>query len=447
MNLEIVLIVFAAIVIGGVIGWLLGSRHDRGAATVDALRITLDGVNADLTGVRVENERLKAGGEERERAFELRLAEMKEARDALAQQFEAVGTKLLESAQAKFLERADARFKQSEETAGQGLKALLQPMESTLKRYEESLSRVEKEREGSYRELYKAVSDLTTTNDVVRQETSRLANVMRSSPKHRGRWGEEQTQTILESAGLREGIDFTMQRTVSDGERQLRPDFVINLPGDRCIVIDVKCPLVHFEAAFEEENDDRRHGLLKQHADAVRAYAKNLGSKSYWKQYDLSPEFTILFVPGEHFLSAAAERSPDLITDAFKDGVIIASTINLLALAKVMAGMWRQEALQRQAEEVGALGRDLYARLCTMGGHVSRLGKNLDTAIGAYNAFVGSFERNVLTSAQRFERLGVDTGGKRLESLPIVEQTANPLVKLSSSMEPESPVITSRNNV
>ena len=189
----------------------------------------------------------------------------------------------------------------------------------------------------------------------MRRETQRLANVMRSSPKARGRWGEEQLRNILESAGLGENVDFHLQSAVNDGERQLRPDCVISLPGGRCIVIDVKCPLVHFEQAFDEEDEALRTTLLKQHADAMKSYANDLGRKGYWRQFDLSPDFVIMFIPGEHFLSAAAERAPDLIESAYRNGVIIASTINMLALAKVMAGMWRQEALAAQAKEVAQI--------------------------------------------------------------------------------------------
>jgi DNA recombination protein RmuC len=262
--------------------------------------------------------------------------------------------------------------------------------------------------------------------------------VLRSSPKARGRWGEEQLRTILESAGLAENVDFTLQTTVNDGERQLRPDCVINLPGNRCIVVDVKCPLVHFESAFDEEDEARRAELLLQHAGAIRAYAANLGGKAYQRQFDLSPDFVILFVPGEHFLSAAAERAPDLIEAAFRNGVIIASTINMLALAKIMAGMWRQESLATQAKEVAEVGKELYKRLSVMGAHVDKLGRNLGLAVGSYNSFVGSLETQVLTQAKRFEALKVETGGKTIDPLGVIESAPRQLTKLSTVELPEA---------
>jgi len=240
-------------------------------------------------------------------------------------------------------------------------------------------------------------------------------------------------RTILESAGLAENVDFEMEAAVNDGERQLRPDCVIKLPGGRCIVIDVKCPLTAFEQAFDEEDETRRGELLLAHAKAMQSYATDLGRKSYWRQFDLSPDFVIMFIPGEHFLSAAAERAPDLIEQSFRGGVIIASTINMLALAKVMAGMWRQEGLAKQAEEVGKLGKELYARLQTMGRHVERLGRNLNQATGAYNDFVGSLESQVLTQAKRFEALSVETAGKTIDPLPVVDTAVRPLTKLAAS--------------
>ena len=375
------------------------------------------------------------GEAERTHAHDAQLAQLKEMEAKLDARFGELAGKALGDAQAKFLERADQRFAQASEKGEAQLKALLNPVETTLKRYEEGLARVEKDRVGSYESLKEAVTQLTQGNDVVRRETARLTNVLRSSPKHRGRWGEEQLRTILESAGLAENVDFELQASVTDGERQLRPDCIIRLPGGRCIVIDVKCPLVHFEAAYDEEDEVRRLELLLAHANAMRSYAGDLGRKGYWRQFDLSPDFVIMFIPGEHFLSAAAERAPDLIEQAFRGGVVIASTINMLALAKVMAGIWREEAITRQAEEIGKLGKELYARLATMGRHVDKLGRNLAQATGAYNDFVGSLESQVMTQARRFETLKVDTGARPIETLPVVETAVRPLTKLTVANE------------
>jgi len=436
-------IVIAALLAGLAVGWLAragaAAKAEALAAELPQLRTQLgEVISARDTALRdLAVERAAMG--ERAQAFEARLTELREAKEALSAQFSEVGAKLLGEAQRQFLERADQRFAQAGEKSDAQLKALLQPVETTLKRYEEGLAKVEKERVGSYEALKEAVSSLTQGNDLVRKETARLTNVLRSSPKHRGRWGEEQLRTILESAGLAENVDFELESAVSDGERQLRPDCVITLPGGRCIVIDVKCPLTAFEQAFDEEDEARRGELLLAHAKAMQSYATDLGRKSYWRQFDLSPDFVIMFIPGEHFLSAAAERAPDLIEQSFRGGVIIASTINMLALAKVMAGMWRQEGLAKQAEEVGKLGKELYSRLQTMGRHVERLGRNLNQATGAYNDFIGSLESQVLTQAKRFEALGVETGGKTIDPLPVVDVAVRPLTKLAAPGLPEFP--------
>lgn len=453
MDSSLILFVIVALAAGAAAGWFFGTRQaalyrkERDDRTEDfrkaiadlaGMQAKLDEARQACADARAECAGLSAAREAQERGFQERLVEIKDAREALSAQFSEIGGKLLGEAQKNFLERADARFNQAGEKHEEKLKALLQPVETTLKRYEENLATVEKERQGSYGELKEAVAQLALGNETVRRETQRLANVMRSSPKARGRWGEEQLRTILEAAGLAENVDFALQATVSDGERQLRPDCVIKLPGDRCIVVDVKCPLVAFEQAYDEEDEVRRLELLLQHAAAMRTYAGELGRKSYWRQFDLSPDFVIMFIPGEHFLSAAAERAPDLIETAFRNGVIIASTINMLALAKIMAGMWRQESLAAQAKEVAEAGKELYKRLTVMGGHVAKLGRNLGLATGAYNDFVGSLESQVLTQAKRFETLKVETGGRTIEPVPMIDTTPRQLSKLDPSELPEA---------
>lgn len=448
-----VLLAVGALIAGLILGWVLAARaagpvrseRDQARAEAEGWRLKLNEAVVNLAAEAEKNKRLveaeaqlsaeresasalraqvaafQSGQEEREKAFEARVAELKEAKEALSAQFSEIGGKLLSEAQKAFLDRADARFEQAGEKNEAKLKNLLQPVEATLKRYEESLGEIEKARTASYGELKQAVAQLAQGNDQVRRETQRLANVMVSSPKARGRWGEEQLRTILESAGLAENVDFTLQTSVSDGEKTLRPDCVINLPGNRCIVVDVKCPLVAFEQAFDEEDEERRSALLRQHAAALKSYAGDLGKKSYWRQFDLSPDFVIMFVPGEHFLAAAAERAPKLIEDAFRNGVIIASTINMLALAKIMAGMWRQETLAAEAQEIAAIGKELHARLQTMGSHVVGLGRNLRLAAESYNDFVGSLDRNVLTQARRFEDLKVAEGNKPILDPPTID--------------------------
>jgi DNA recombination protein RmuC len=206
------------------------------------------------------------------------------------------------------------------------------------------------------------------------------------------------------------------------------------------MVVDVKCPLVAFEQAYDEQDEEKRAALLLQHASALKTYANDLGKKSYWQRFERSPDFVIMFIPGEHFLAAAAERAPKLIEEAFRKGVIIASTINMLALAKIMAGMWRQEALAAQAKEIAALGKELHARIQTMGGHVVSLGRNLRLATDSYDDFIGSLDAKVLTQAKRFEDLKVAEGNKRIVDPQRVDFTPKVSSKLPANQtDPDEP--------
>jgi DNA recombination protein RmuC len=211
----------------------------------------------------------------------------------------------------------------------------------------------------------------------------------------------------------------------------MRPDVIIRVPGGRSLVVDAKVSLNAYQDAFESgDDDDVKAAALAAHSAAMKAHVNTLGNKAYWNQFDDAPDYVIMFVPGEHFLSAALEHDPELWDFAFSKQVLLATPTNLIAIARTVSAVWKQEKMNDQAREIAALGKELYARLATMGGHVSRLGRNLDTAVGAYNAFVGSLETQVLTQAQRFEALSVDTGSKAIETMPIVEQMVRPLVKL-----------------
>lgn len=440
MDWGLVIAVVVALAFGGLLGWLAASAVGR--SVIQTLRLQLDEVvkerdkNKDAAG---ELASLKATQEERDRNYAIRLGELQELGTKLEARFGELAGKAIEHAHDSFLKRAEEKLGATGKENAAKLETLLQPVQKSLERYEKGLTEIEKARNDSYGALKEAVAQLAQGNEVVRRETQRLANVMVSSPKARGRWGEEQLRTILESAGLAENVDFTLQGSVSDGERTLRPDCVINLPGDRCIVVDVKCPLVAFEQAYDEEDEERRAGLLLQHATALKAYANDLGRKGYWRQFDRSPDFVIMFVPGEHFLAAAAERAPDLIETAFRNGVIVASTINMLALAKIMAGMWRQEALAAQAKEIAALGKELHARLQTMGSHVVSLGRNLRLATDSYNDFVGSLDKKVLSQAKRFEDLRVADGNKSIVDPPHLDFTPKTSAKLPADSPSERP--------
>jgi DNA recombination protein RmuC len=426
------LILIAAFVAAGVaLGWMVGRgragaiAEERGKAA-EALRASL----AEMTRERDTAMRDLAGLQADARNFEARMKELVEAKEALTAQFHEVGAKLLSEAQKQFLERADARFNQASEKSDAQLKALLQPVEATLKRYEEGLSKVEKERVGSYEALREAVTLLHAGHTQVRDETARLVNALRSSPKARGRWGEQSLRNVLEQAGLSPYADFQTEVSVNTDDGRLRPDVIVRLPGGRKLIIDAKCSLNAFLDASEESDEAARTVHLQKHAASIRTHAQQLGSKNYWEQFGDAADYVILYIPGEHFLTAALEQDDRLWEWSFERRVLLATPTNLVAIARTVASVWRQERLAEEAAEIARLGKELHSRLATMGGHVARLGRNLELATGAYNAFVGSLETQVMTQARRFEALEVSSGAKEIEPLPIVEAAPRPLTKL-----------------
>ncbi|MGZ8347150.1 MAG: DNA recombination protein RmuC [Allosphingosinicella sp.] len=429
-----VVLSLAVLLIGVALGWYAGRA--RAGALADERARAAEQLRAELgEAVKGRDEALRelSGLQADARNFEARMIELREAKDALTAQFHEVGAKLLSEAQKQFLERADARFNQANEKSDAQLKALLQPVEATLKRYEEGLSKVEKERVGSYQALREAVTLLHSGHQQVRDETARLVNALRSSPKARGQWGEQSLRNVLEQAGLSQFADFQTEVSVDTSDGRLRPDVIVRLPGGRKLIIDAKCSLNAFLDASEAVDEDIRKGHLQKHAAAIRNHAQQLGSKNYWEQFGDAADYVILYIPGEHFLTAALEQDDRLWEWSFERRVLLATPTNLVAIARTVASVWRQERLAEEAAEIARLGKELHARLATMGGHVARLGRNLELATGAYNAFVGSLESQVLTQARRFEELEVSSGSKSIETMPVVESSPRVLTKLDTN--------------
>ncbi len=450
MESDLTQIFFAVLTLiaGAVIGWLLGGR---GAATLkaerDAVRAERD---AHLANFKQAARDLEAADREREanavalaalnatrdadgRAHAERIAVLTEARDALAAQFQEVGAKLLDRAQTQFLESAGNQFKASETAASTRLAQLLAPVHDRLAAYELAVDKVEKERNAAFGNLSGILESLRISNEGVKAEAARLSNSLRNAPKARGRWGEQQLRNVLENCGLSEYADFQTEVSVSDDAGgRLRPDVIVRVPGGQSLVIDAKVSLNASQDAFNAEDEGARHSGLIAHAASLKTHINSLGNKAYWTQFDTAPEYVILFIPGEHFLAAALETDPALWDFAFEKKVLLATPTNLIAIARTVAAVWRQERVVEQARDIAALGKELYARMSTMGGHIARVGKNLDTAVGAYNSFVGSFESQVLTSARRFEALDIDTAGKTIDPLPIVDTAARQQAKLTA---------------
>lgn len=429
-----ILLILAALAVGIAIGWLVqGRQASKAAATVELLRLQLNEVTKEREAERAradEAAQRSATLQAEAAGFETRMKELTEAKDALVAQFREVGTTLLGEAQEKFLKRADERFNQAGEKNAEKLKALLQPVEDTLKRYEESLKAVEKERVEQYSGLREAVQLLRDGHAQVRDETRNLVNALRASPKARGRWGEQSLKNVLEQAGLSPFADFQTEVSVDTAEGRLRPDVIVRLPGGRKLVIDAKCSLNAYLDASEAIDDDARLAHLKAHAASIRNHVQQLGSKAYWDQFGDAAEYVVMYIPGEHFLAAALEQDEALWEWAIERRVLLATPINLVAIARTVASVWRQEKLAEEAAEIARLGKELHSRLVTMGNHVARVGRNLEQATSAYNAFVGSLESQVMTQAKRFESLEVSSGAKEIEPLPMIETHPRSLTKL-----------------
>lgn len=445
MEVLAIVLILGALLGGLALGWLLASRgvadlraeRDRYAADFKAaigdlavaeerarelpalceematLRDERDVARLQLTELRAKAD-----------AFEERLNEFKGAREMMAGQFRELASTMLGETQKVFLERAEARFNQAGEKNEEKLKALLQPVESTLKRYEEGLQRVEKDRNDSYGVLREAITEVKAQLGETRNETAKLVNALRAAPKTRGRWGEQQFRNLIELAGLDSHVDFASEVSVTTEDGTLRPDFIIRLPGDQQLIVDVKCVLDAYLQAAESTSAEERQAALVAHARAVRNHAEALSRKAYWAQFEKAPDFVIMYIPGDNFLSSALEIDMELWERAARNRVIIAGPSAFLPLARTVASMWRQQKLTEDAREVGKLGKEMYERLATAATHLKRVGGGLNSAVENYNKFVSSFEGRVLVSARRFQALNVDTGNASLDSIESVDVVA-----------------------
>jgi DNA recombination protein RmuC len=444
MDAAVLAFAIIGLLVGGVIGWLVGSRAAAASRQVtESLRMQLDEVVKERDqsrGACDAASRELAALQADARNFELRMKDLAESRDALIAQFRAVGDQLLEKAHKDFLEKAGERFTRADQQSEAKLKALLQPVETTLKRYEEGLQRVEKERVDSYAGLREQVELVRAGQGQVRDEARRLVTALTSSPKQRGRWGEQSLRNVLVQAGLVEGVDFQMEVSVNSDEGRLRPDAVVNLPQGRKLIIDAKCSLNAYLDACDEVDDDKRTACFKAHLASIVRHAQQLGSKNYWAQFGEAADYVIMYIPGEHFLTAALEQDAELWEKAFKDKVLLATPTNLVAIARTVASVWKQEKLAAEAGKIAELGRELHSRLATMAQHVESVGTNLGRATNAYNKMVGSLESQVMTQARRFEDHGAGSA-KDIPPLPMIEASPRPLTKIGAAPSEEPPQI------
>lgn len=387
--------------------------------------------------------RLEAQLESERRVSGERLAAYEAAEARLRDTFKALSAEALSQNNSTFLEIARAVLGEAQKRAAEDLSArhkaigdLLSPVQEALKQVDAKIHALEKEREGAYRALREQVASLAGTQEKLRGETANLVQALRA-PSVRGRWGEIHLRRLVELAGMVEHCDFEEQAAVDTEQGRLRPDLAVRLPGGKRILVDAKVPLKAYLEAQEIAEEEARRAKLDEHARAVRDHIARLGSKAYADQFEDTPDFVVMFIPGEAFFAAAVERDPELIEYGFARRVIPASPTTLLPLLKTVYLVWQQEKAAQSAREIRDLGAELHDRLRVMSDHLAQLGEHLGRAVDAYDQTVGSFERRVLVAARRLRELGAaDRDLAELEPIERRPRTVREREGTAAAVEP-----------
>jgi DNA recombination protein RmuC len=460
-----VVMILTGIVVGAVIVWLLlraqsQRSYEKGQADsatqvaalqerlaardqeVQKLQQSFDKEVGQREHLREDNAGLKAQLEGERRAAQERSESFKQAAEELSEKFKALSRDALKDNNQSFLELARATLAQFQTSAKGDLELrqraidqLVKPLKESLEKVDGKIGEMEKARAGAYSELREQVRALATSQLQLQSETGNLVKALRT-PHIRGRWGEIQLRRVVELAGMLQYCDFTEQETVTSEDARIRPDVIVRLPGNRTIVVDAKVPFDAFYESISTTDDVVRIEKLKDHARLVRAHIGQLSKKSYWETVQPTPEFVLLFLPGENFYSAALEHDPKLIEDGVNQGVIIATPTTLIALLKAVSYGWRQEQMAANSQEVSKLAKDLYDRLRKFTEYFADIGKNLDRALESYNKGVGSLEARVLVTARKFKERGA-IGGEEIEILEPIDKSARGLSLDEGGLFPE----------
>jgi len=428
--MTIVLISIAVFIAGAAFAWtvLSGRRaalaERLGAREADNARLAAELAAEKGARAALASEGARLGAElAAERAgAEARVAELRSAHERLKGEFAELSASALRANRDDFLKLAEQSFAQLHDKSSgdltvrqQAIDSLVKPLRESLDKVDAKIGELEQRRERAYGDLGRQLESLASIQVRMNAETTKLSTAL-STTRTAGTWGEVQLRRVVELAGMAEHCDFAEQPVFRDDAGRSRPDLVVSLPGNIRIVVDAKAPTEAYREAAAEGDPDLRLAKLKVHAAKVRGHVEALASRDYWASVQPSPEFVVLFLPGDSFLSAAIESDPGIMDRAIAQKVLLATPMTLVALLKAVAYGWKQEAVSRSAEEVSKLGRELYDRMATVSEHLGRAGAGLASAVQNYNKAVGSFEQNLIPGARKFEALGA--GGTKELGVP-----------------------------